>query len=132
MRWLQIVTISLVVSTTASCVRQSDPLSPLGGQPLRAISVEDREGHKVLLTSREDLDFVSSHLAGLELRREFKMSHEFNLEFSTSQNSSLRLRLGETHIGPDVPASKVEERWYFKDRTFYEFIKAKMQTPSSP
>ena len=125
-RWLGIAAISIVGAFASSCMRQDEPLSPLVGQPLRSIAVHDVAGHEVTLTSPEDLEFVANHLTGLEVRREFKMSHEFNLDFYPQRGSPFRLRLGETQIGPDVPASKVADRWYFKDRALYEFIKAKV------
>lgn len=132
LRWLAITAISVAVSLTSSCTRQAEPLSALNGQPLRAISVEDITGYKVTLTSHEDLEFVTSHLTGLEVRREFKISHEFNLDFYPPQGAPLRLRLGENHVGPDVPASAMADRWYFKDRTLYEFIKSKARAIARP
>ena len=120
----------------AGCSRPSSPLAPLAGQSVRAITIADHNGHSAVLKEPRDIQFVTLQLAALPTRREGKVTPEFELEFTAARGPALHLRLDSRCIGPAVPASDVVPRWYFQDRTLYEFIKARIALvaakPSGP
>lgn len=130
--WLATAALSLASPFTSAAARQAGPLAPLGDQALRAIVVHDAAGAEVTLTSREDLQFVAAQLTDLKAHRDLKVNPEFNLDFYPQQGSTLRLRLGQILIGPDIPASAYAKRWQLKDRALYEFISAKLHPATAP
>ncbi|HEX7382458.1 MAG TPA: hypothetical protein VF265_09940 [Nevskiaceae bacterium] len=124
--------LSLASPFTSASARDAGPLASLGDQALRAIVIRDAAGAEVTLASREDLQFVAKQLTHLKARRDAKVNPEFTLDFHPQQGRSLRLRLGKTFIGPNVPASTVARRWQLRDRALYAFIEPKVHPGATP
>lgn len=117
------------------------PLTPLDGQTVTRITIYSFPRNKPLtsttqpngttLTKPADVSFVVAHLQGLDSRCYDHSSPELDLKLETSSGNSVSLRVSPLEIGPEAPASALNQHWFPKDDALYQFLKAKAY-PDSP
>jgi len=108
------------------------PLAPIEGQEITRITVYPLQYGKLkgrktaVLTERSEIQFVVKSLSGLKARGYDHSMPEFDLILETSTGSHLKLRVSDSEVGPDAPASDNNTHWFPRDtkafKVFYDFL----------
>jgi hypothetical protein len=115
-----------VLSLSLSCANQpaQGPLPGMKAADVTAIEVSNQSGGVIRFTKPADIRFVLQELTLTEPRAEGKVNPEFKVKVHRVSSPPVTLRLERGSVGPDVPASDVVTRWYFKTESLYAFIQA--------
>jgi len=113
------------------------PLAPIEGQEITRITVHPLQYGKLkgrkdaLLSDRSEIRFVVKNLSSLKARGFEHSRPEFDLLLETSTGSLLKLRVSDSEVGPDAPASANNTHWFPRDsnafKDFYDFLWQKTQ-----
>ena len=113
------------------------PLTLIEGQEITRILVYPLQngklkGHKsAVLTDLVEIQFVVKSLSCLRAKGLDHSRPDFDLVLETSAGSRLKLRVSDSEVGPDSPASANNTHWFSRDtnafKVFYDFLWHKTQ-----
>lgn len=108
------------------------PLALIEGQEITRITIYPLQYGKLkgrktaVLTDRSEIQFVVKSLSNLKARGFDHSMPEFDLILETGAGSHLKLRVSDSEVGPDAPASANNTHWFPRDtnafKVFYDFL----------
>ena len=130
----RVILILCTLAVSASCGNTygNGPLPGLIPSQVSTIEISNRGGAVVRFTEASDIRFILEQFALTEARAEGKVNPELTVVVRPVSSPSVTLRLERGNVGPNVPASDVVTRWYFKNEALYAFIQSAFSRTGLP